>query len=261
MKLAVLSGKGGVGKSMVASSLLSVGGGVVGVDADVDANNLMVWLKGRKVFSETCSISKHAVFTGGEPFTKCPFGAIREDGSVNRFLCEGCGLCAEVNDAYHLEDAQTGELEKWVLDDGDKVVWCAQLTPGEKNSGKLVDLLIAKVEEEQQDAIIDCAPGTSCPTVAAVKSSDKCVVVVEPTVPSVEYCKQVLGLLDHFNKEYVVVANKVGIGDRCLLNELKPAFEIGYDERIFSLLKERKPPVALSDVKEVCEQILEWACF
>ena len=105
MKIVIASGKGGVGKSMLASSLailFSKSKKIVACDCDVDAPNLNLWLgeisydyMKRVSTSEKASINSKKCIECGKCKEVCAFNAIeKEDGfKVNPFLCEGCGAC------------------------------------------------------------------------------------------------------------------------------------------------------------------------
>ncbi len=107
MELVILSGKGGVGKTMIASSLaLSFqedNRKVFCLDADVDAPNLHLWLGGatwqsKKELSLTlkAQIDQKKCIHCGKCQGVCFFEAIDEKGNIfkiNPFTCEGCGAC------------------------------------------------------------------------------------------------------------------------------------------------------------------------
>ncbi|GAH48741.1 unnamed protein product, partial [marine sediment metagenome] len=107
MKIVILSGKGGVGKSMLSSALAMLfrkSLRVTAVDCDVDAPNLGIWLSGIKkwdkiipvVTSAKPEIDYKKCDGCGVCVEKCRFGALKmEKGKpkLNPFLCEGCGAC------------------------------------------------------------------------------------------------------------------------------------------------------------------------
>jgi MinD superfamily P-loop ATPase len=135
LKLAILSGKGGVGKSMLTSVLAvlfasppdqNFGGGgknkkVVAVDCDADTPNLGIWLGGIKKWDKTLPVIASArpeinykkCDGCGLCAKNCRFSAIKmKNGKpvVNPFLCEGCGACEVIcpKGAIKLNPIQNG---------------------------------------------------------------------------------------------------------------------------------------------------------
>jgi MinD superfamily P-loop ATPase len=212
MEIVVLSGKGGVGKSMISALLLyELRERAIAVDADVEANNLHVWLGASQIITQKhLYIRKKPVFKGGEIFTDCPFNAIQGE-HINPYLCEGCGLCAfKKPHSYEMVSVKTATLitQRWKYG----LLHRAQLEPGEKNSGRVVDEL-KKTLNNNNLYIIDGPPGVGCPATSALKGADFAIIVVEPTLPSLRYAQRVAQLCEHFNVNYGFVLNKQGIGD------------------------------------------------
>ena len=107
-KIVIASGKGGVGKSMLASSLAilfsKAGKKIVAIDSDVDAPNLAIWLggisswdKSKKVSTIEKPIIDLKKCNGcGACASACQFHALKIENKkvkLNTFLCEGCGVC------------------------------------------------------------------------------------------------------------------------------------------------------------------------
>lgn len=236
LKIAVLSGKGGVGKSMVSSSLVLFFAregwqgkkiSLTAVDADADAPNLDIWLGGVKkwekifpvVASEKPVIDYEKCDGCGQCAQHCPFGAIKMVNGrpvVNRFLCEGCGLCENIcpRKAIHFEPVQTGDIRVSYLAE-EVVLVSGQLRPGEAGSGKLVDAILKKAKEYgAQLMIIDAAPGTSCPVKAVLRETDFVVFVAEPSLTSFADLRRTLEVVDFFHLPYGLVLNKAGLNHK-----------------------------------------------
>ena len=123
-KIVIASGKGGVGKSMLASALVMLftkDKKIVAVDSDVDTPNLDIWLGGIKkwdkiipvIASKKPKIDYKKCDGCGICAKHCKFGAIKMINGkpkINPFLCEGCGLCAMLcpKKAITLEPVQNG---------------------------------------------------------------------------------------------------------------------------------------------------------
>ncbi|MGL4999026.1 MAG: P-loop NTPase [Cetobacterium sp.] len=95
-----------------------------------------------------------------------------------------------------------------------------KLNIGEFSGVKIINELKEKVKNEKL-VLIDCPPGTSCSTVAAVEESDFSIVVAEPTPFGVSDLKMVVEMLKKMNKKFGVVINKAGLGNGEIYNYLK----------------------------------------
>lgn len=218
MKIVVASGKGGVGKSMLASSLALLFARetkVVACDCDVDAPNLALWLGIKKMgHAEKLSTGEKA-FIDHEKCTRCgrcsevcKFDAISEDIEVIQFFCEGCGACSVVCpvDAIRLKPVQGGEIN--VEKRGFPIV-SGQLYPGESGSGKIVSEVRKKAEGFKYDVmVIDSAAGIGCPVIASIKDVDFAVLVTEPTPAGFSDMKRMVQVVNHFQTPYGVVVNR-----------------------------------------------------
>ena len=271
MKILVASGKGGVGKSMLASSLALLylkKNKIVVCDCDVDDPNTGLWLGETKSDSiEKISTSFKAKIDL-EKCTKCGkckdvcmFFAIEknENYSINPFLCEGCGACqiiCPVN-AITLNSVKNGEIRirntKY-----DFPLVSAQLYPGEAGSGKIIEQLRKKAEEFDHDImILDAAAGTGCPVIASLRGCDYVVLVTEPTPSGFSDLKRILEVVNHFKIPYGVVINKWDIYPKLSKKIEKWAKNkilgrISYDKNVIECIVNLKP-VIFSDSKVVNE--------
>lgn len=225
-KLAVLSGKGGVGKSMVASSLailFSKDHEIAAVDCDVDAPNLAIWL------NETGSWEKEIpVVTSAKPvidykkcdgcgicIKKCRFQALERKKNklkpqLNPFLCEGCGVCEIVcpKGAVKLKPVQNGEIKIKKTKYGFPLI-VGNLFPGETGSGKVITELKKEADGFKKELqVLDCSPGTGCPVIACLQDSNFVILVTEPTLSGFSDLKRVLELINYFHTPYKIIINK-----------------------------------------------------
>jgi MinD superfamily P-loop ATPase len=191
MIISVASGKGGTGKTLVATSLaLSIKESykVQLLDCDVEEPNDHIFLKPKIDKSEPVHIPVPSVDESkctfcGKCAEVCAYNAIAVlEKYVMTFpqLCHGCGACSYLcpEKVITEEGREMGVVEVGTAD-GIEVV-LGRLTVGEA----MAPPVIRKVKEHIDSSgivIIDSPPGTSCPVVESVKGSDFCLLVTEPT--------------------------------------------------------------------------------
>ncbi len=259
----VISGKGGTGKTTVCASLAALRPGNVFFDADVDASNLPILLKGEKIATQKfvsgakAFIDYDKCVKCGKCAESCRFKAIsaQEDKScrIAPEACEGCGFCEIVCPAkaiemrpsdtgfLHLSESKYGKLSH------------AFLNIGEENSGKLVSEVrklssAVSANEEVSQILGDGSPGTGCPVIAAMTGCDLAVAVTEPTVSGIHDLQRVLKLAAHFDISSCVIINKADINkehssrikDFCRENKIEVLGEIPFDEAVGQALQEGK---------------------
>jgi len=270
MKIVVASGKGGVGKSMLASSLalLSVKKKVVTCDCDVDAPNLGLWLGVTKYdsiekisTSEKANIDLDKCIKCGKCKEACVFSAVEKNKNyhINPFLCEGCGTCKLVcpTDAITLTPVKNGELRIRNTKYGFPLV-SAQLYPGEAGSGKIVEQLRKKAEGFDYDImILDATAGIGCPVIASLRGCNYAVLVTEPTPSGFSDLKRILEVINHFKIPYGIVVNKWNIYPKLSRkiqkwSEKRFLGKISYDKKVIDCIVNLKP-VIFSDSKVVNE--------
>ncbi len=232
-QIAVLSGKGGSGKTFVSSSLAVLMEDAVLADCDVDAANLHLMLHPQQsectpFVSGTAAVVDATRCTGcGACVEACRFHAIEMviaapdagRAHVDAIACEGCGVCAWVCpvDAVTLVEQCRGTWCVSRTDFGPLVH--ARLEPGEENSGKLVEQVRRQAVESARHSgaewiLIDGPPGTGCAAKSAMTGVDYLVMVTEPTVSGVHDLERVLELADHFGTPAGVIVNKSGLSAR-----------------------------------------------
>jgi len=281
MKIVISSGKGGVGKSMLSSSLAMLFAKtkkVVAVDCDVDAPNLAIWLGGVKkwdkilpvVTSTKPEIDLDKCNGCGLCVKNCRFGAmkmVRGKPKLNPFLCEGCGVCEIICPfgAIKLRPVQNGEIRIKRTEYGFPLV-SGQLYPGETGSGKVVTEIKKQAEKFNYEImLIDSAPGTGCPVIASLQGASFAILITEPTPSGFTDLKRVLKVVNHFSIPYGIVINKWDIyknlsqkiekwADRKLLSK------ISYDKKIFKAVANLKPILetnlrAKNEIKEIFKNL------
>jgi MinD superfamily P-loop ATPase len=279
MKIVVASGKGGVGKSMLASSLALLfkeNRKVVVCDCDVDAPNTGLWLGVTKYDSvERVSTSYKATIDqnkciGCEKCKEaCAFFAVEKNDKyhINSMLCEGCGACEIVCPvgAITTRPVNNGEIRIRETRYGFTLV-CAQLYPGETGSGKIVEELRKKAEGFSHEVmVLDSAAGIGCPVIASVRGCDYAVLITEPTPSGFSDLKRILEIVNHFKIPYGVVINKWDVNPK-LSNKIekwsKGKFlgKISYDKKVIYCIVSLKPVIfsdskVVDEIKEIYDKI------
>ena len=146
-QLLILSGKGGTGKTTIASAFIKLSKAKAYADCDVDAPNLHLITKQNSLPKKTdyyglpkAEIDIDSCIECGQCMQNCRFDAISVDEKykVDPFACEGCGVCELVCPvgAVALKPAVAGEL--MLCADKEEVFSTAQLKMGSGTSGMLV---------------------------------------------------------------------------------------------------------------------------
>ncbi|MHC1737178.1 MAG: ATP-binding protein [Ignavibacteriaceae bacterium] len=220
-QVVVLSGKGGTGKTTIASGLTEVIRNKVIIDADVDAANMHLVLKYKITGSTDYCGAKKAIIDislcsqCGLCESVCRFDAIR-DFKVIQHKCESCGFCFRIcpDNAIKFEEVKTGMYTTGELEDGSKFYY-AKLLPGEGNSGKLVSELkktaMAELTPEIKWMIVDGPPGIGCPVNASLTGADFAILVTEPTQTGWHDLMRIIELLRIFKIKSGVIINKYTI--------------------------------------------------
>ena len=221
-QLAVVSGKGGTGKTTITASFTVLAHDIVIADCDVDAPDLHMLLHPQIMKTQEFKGSKLAVIDEtrciecGLCRDTCRFDAINKDFQVNPFLCEGCGVCVVVcpDEAISLKERISGYA--FISKTAYGTMSHARLNPGEANSGKLVTLVrhnarqIAE-KENHHLILIDGPPGIGCPVIASVSGVDVGLAVAEPTMSGIHDLERALQLLNHFHVTSFVCINMYDI--------------------------------------------------
>lgn len=222
----IASGKGGTGKTTVATNLAVVasarGLSVDLADCDVEEPNAHIFVKPQieevtRVMLPRAALDRELCTGCGECATMCQFNAIAcINGNVVIFpeLCHGCGGCALVcpTEAITDEDREVGVIEAG-RSRGFRFVH-GRVRIGEASaSAALVNRVKARLDSADL-AIIDAPPGTGCPMVAAVRESDFACLVTEPTPFGLHDLKLAVETVREIGVPLGVVINRADIGDQ-----------------------------------------------
>jgi len=251
MKIAVASGKGGTGKTFVATNLFHVlsarGDRVSLVDCDAEAPDDLLFFEAEKISGSDVThqvpvIDKDACTWCGRCSRWCNYNAILYLPSaqvieVVETLCHGCGACTFACNAGAITEkpVSLGTVSSYNTVKGLKLVE-ARMRVNEMSPVRVIKAAIKEAGTEGV-VILDSPPGTSCPFVKTVDTADYVLLVTEPTPFGLSDLKQGVDTLKRMNKQYGVLINRADIGDNGVKSyleeeEIPLMAEINYDPAI-----------------------------
>lgn len=218
MKVAVASGKGGTGKSMVAANLaftLSRTRAVTLVDCDVEEPNLHLFFPGPATATDV-TVPVPVVDEGSCDHCKkcgefCQYGAITVLPDRVLFfpeLCHSCGGCMLVcpKGAIHEEPRRIGKVTVATPLPGLDLV-TGVIDAGNPHDGPVIRAARA-VAAGDPLVICDSSPGTSCPVVETLEGSDFCILVTESTPFGLHDLRLAVGVVDRLGIPAGIVINR-----------------------------------------------------
>jgi len=247
MILSVASGKGGTGKTLVATSLaLSLEGQmpVQLLDCDVEEPNAHILLRPAIDSSEPVTVpvpvvDKETCTYCGLCSEVCAYNAIAVAGRtvlVFRELCHGCGACSYVCPAGAISEVgrEVGTIESGHA--GGICFAAGRLNVGEAMAGPVIRA-VKRLADSKATVILDAPPGTSCPVVETIRGSDFCLLVTEPTPFGLSDLTIAVEVAREINVPCGVVINRDGAGHDgveryCAQEGIPVLMRIPFDRRI-----------------------------
>ncbi len=244
IRIAVLSGKGGTGKTTVSVNLAYAISNSYYIDCDIEEPNGNLFFKNKteetKEITVKVPVVNHELCDGCRQCVDfCAFNAlafINNKVKVFDELCHSCGGCKIVCplNAISEVDKLIGYI-KSKEDEGVRVI-TGELIPQIPSGTTIIKELLKTKRDLPQ--IIDCPPGTACTVMEAIEDADYCIIVGEPTLFGLANFKMVHELLNKFSMKFGVIINKYYPNDEdvienyCINNGLKILAKIPYDNKI-----------------------------
>lgn len=249
MRIAVLSGKGGTGKTLVSVNLAASAKTSTYIDCDVEEPNGYLFFKPEgvqekeisvkipKVDNELCNGCRKCV-------DFCKFNALAYINNkliVFDEVCHSCGGCILVcpENALTEKERVIGKVQNGTADQ--VAIYTGILNTGEASGIPIIKKLLAeKNPEANKQTIIDCPPGSACIVMESIKDADYCILIAEPTLFGVHNLNMVYELVKLFNRPFGVVLNKClkeeNLAEKfCLEKNIKILGRIPFDTNLGTL--------------------------
>ena len=267
-RIAVISGKGGSGKSSITASFLTLSKNILAIDCDVDASNLylifdpIINSKSVYISGKTAKINTSKCTSCGLCQKTCNFEAINiVDGKyvVDDISCEGCYLCSRI--------CPFGAID--MIDSGENYIYSGKyrfghmiygrLSPGEDNSGKMISELREKADKLAKDNNIECEiidgpPGIGCAVISTITGIDDIVIVSEPSLSGISDMKRAIEVALKFTNSIYIIINKYDLDEKnsndiidyCNSIGVKVIAKLEFDKNMVNALVNKKSIIEFS---------------
>ena len=259
MIISVASGKGGTGKTTVATNLalsLNSSHDIQFFDCDVEEPNAHFFIKphiikSQIVFLPIPEIVKEKCTFCGKCAEICAYNALavlKEDVLVFPELCHGCGGCSLLcpEEAIKEKGLRIGIIESGSSDE--LRFFQGKLDIGQAMSPPLIRALKKHINPAQT-AIVDAPPGTSCPVIESIKGSDFSLLVTEPTPFGLNDLKLAVETLKGLKIPFGIVINRADVGDK----EVYDYCQRENHPILMTIPMDKKIAVAYSEGKSIIE--------
>lgn len=246
MKIAVLSGKGGTGKTLISVNLAAAGGSAY-IDCDVEEPNGHLFFKPNLRDIEKIAVKIPVVDMGlcngcRKCVDFCNFNAlayIKDKLLIFEEICHSCGGCVLVcpKEALTEKERSIGEIQIGASNQIE--VYTGIMNTGEVSGVPIIkELLKRKIcSGSEGPTFIDCPPGSACIVMESIKDADYCILVAEPTIFGAHNLKMVYELMALFKKPFGVILNKCQEGYNpskgfCIENKINILGKIPFDQEL-----------------------------
>ena len=245
MKIAVLSGKGGAGKTLTAVNLAASTKKAVYIDCDVEEPNGRLFLKPKlqkkaEVYTTLPEFDAAKCNGCRKCVDFCRFHAlvyIKEKPKVFQEVCHSCGGCMLV-----CPEAAVLETKKAVgfVEEGyckDIKIITGVLNTGEASGIPVIEAALHAAEGQEGLVVVDCPPGSACSVMESIGEADYCILVAEPTAFGFHNFRMVYELTKLLHKPCGVIVNKMEepyepLEAFCRENEIPVLLRLPYCSRI-----------------------------
>jgi MinD superfamily P-loop ATPase len=267
MRIAVISGKGGTGKTVITATLAHLlQKDMVLADCDVDAANLGILLAPKRVITEpfygmkTAVIDPNLCTRCGQCFDHCRFHAViraDNDYTISPIRCEGCAVCSFVcpAGAVRMEPRICGEI--CLSSTGVGNLAHGRLQPGSGNSGLLVHAVKkTALQQDKKDLfLVDGPPGTGCPLISTITGMDAVLVVTEPSISGLHDLKRVVAVGRQYTKRIFIAINRFDLDESiarsietwCRTEELPVLAKIPFDPAVIDEVRNCRPMTCIRE--------------
>ena len=236
--IAVISGKGGVGKTTLTASLASLSAKdpelhSIILDCDVDAPNLALLLPPDSeenvdsidvyttlkatFFDDKCVHCKDCIESNFCEFSALTWNEEDSVPEIDYLRCEGCGACKVLcpEHAFEIDKVISGEIIAYPAKIGVPMIY-GKTRLGSTTSGKMVSEIktyAQNIEEfpESNFILIDGPPGIGCPTIATISGLDYIITITEPTPSGLHDLLRAIEIVQHFGIPFGIIVNKYDI--------------------------------------------------
>ena len=263
LKISIASGKGGTGKTTIATNLALAfaqqGYDSTYIDCDVEEPNGRIFLKPKIKKQFNASVLVPVVDSTkctlcGECSKACEYHAIAVLGkSVEVFssLCHGCGGCLDVCPEDAIE-----EVPRTIGTINHGRGMNVSFYEGRLNIGEAISPPVTKklreLSEHSQISILDAPPGTSCPTIEAIHDTDVVVLVTEPTPFGLHDLTLAVEMVRELRLPFGVLINRSNIGNNktieyCLRENIDILLQLPFDREVAEVYSRGEMIIDIND--------------